>query len=92
VWHATEPPPTACQRYPCKTHKNDSLRSIGVRYYRWSFGPAGTAGTSSWTNISPPVIHRYLDQIGSDFYIVPEKLVRMSWDVHPADIAPLYVV
>jgi hypothetical protein len=50
---------------------HDGLVGKGVRYYRWSYAPAGTAG---WVNINAPITHRYLTQVGSDFYIVPEDL------------------
>lgn len=50
---------------------HDSLRSIGVMYYRWSVAPEGSA---DWTYLKEPISHRYLTQIGTQFFIVPESL------------------
>ena len=50
---------------------HDSLKSNGVEYYRWSVAPEGT---TDWTYLSSPVTHRYLTQVGTDFFIVPENL------------------
>jgi hypothetical protein len=50
---------------------HDSLKSIGVEYYRWSIAPADTM---AWSHLNETISHRYLTQIGSDFFIVPETL------------------
>lgn len=50
---------------------HDGLIGKGVRYYRWSYAPAGT---TSWSHITTPITHRYLTQIGSDFFILSEGL------------------
>jgi len=54
---------------------HDSLMSKGVEYFRWSYAPSGT---SSWSYINTPVTHRYLTQVGTDFFIVPEDLGPIS--------------
>ena len=50
---------------------HDDLRTKGVYYYRLSYAPAGT---SNWTYINTPIVHRYLTQIGLDYFIVPKEL------------------
>jgi len=50
---------------------HEDLHTRGVHYYRWSYAPAGT---SNWTYINTPIVHRYLTQIGPDYFIVPEEL------------------
>jgi hypothetical protein len=45
---------------------HDSLRSLGVYYYRWSFRQEGAVG---WTQIEGPIVHNYLtvDSLGKPF-------------------------
>ncbi len=71
LYNATDPYGT---RLDIRMQFHDGLRSNGVHYYRWSYTPGAVSGSSVWTYIDTPVTHRFLTQIGTDFYIAPEKL------------------
>ncbi|MCH5375943.1 MAG: hypothetical protein JJ992_18390 [Planctomycetes bacterium] len=68
LFQSTDPYGT---RLDIRMQFHDALRSQGVEYYRWSYAPSGT---SSWTYLVTPITHRYLTQIGTDFFIVPEEV------------------
>jgi hypothetical protein len=44
---------------------------MGIVYYRWSYR---RHGTTDWTPIRTPISHRYIKQVGSDWFIVSDDL------------------
>ncbi|MCU7928285.1 MAG: hypothetical protein KZQ97_17860 [Candidatus Thiodiazotropha sp. (ex Dulcina madagascariensis)] len=78
LYNATDPYGT---RLDVRMQFHDSLTSKGVAHYRWSVAPEGT---SSWSYLNAPITHRYLDQIGSNFFIVPEELGPFVVGVEPS--------
>ena len=60
-------------RLDLQMHFHDELRDRGVRYYRWSYHLEGTE-PGTWTSISTPITHRYLDEIDGEPYLVNEQL------------------
>jgi hypothetical protein len=52
---------------------HDSLRSRGVRYYRWSYHLEDGA-PPEWTPINTPISHRHLTRIGGHYYLASEQL------------------
>jgi len=50
---------------------HDGLRGAGVWYYRWSYRKEGTTG---WTDINTPIIHRYLTMVAGKPAIVADDL------------------
>ncbi|MFH1011862.1 MAG: hypothetical protein V1784_11600, partial [bacterium] len=43
----------------------------GVRFYRWSYR---RHGTTDWIHINTPISHRYITQVGGDWFIASEDL------------------
>jgi hypothetical protein len=78
LFNATDPYGT---RLDIRMQFHDDLISNGVTHYRWS---VRAEGGTSWSYLNTPVTHRFLTQIGSDFYIVPEELGPFVIDGEPS--------
>jgi len=74
LYNGTDPYGT---RLDIRMQLHDDLRTLlplnnGVRYYRWSYRKHGT---TAWTHIDTPIIHRYLTKIAPGKYVIDsEKL------------------